>query len=32
MDKLQYKQRAIGLLMVLGRIFVLVAIWNLPER
>lgn len=32
MDKLQYRQRAIGLLLVLSAILTLIAIWDLPER
>jgi hypothetical protein len=31
MDMLKSKQRAVGLLLVLGSILVLVAIWDLPE-
>jgi hypothetical protein len=31
MDKLNSKQRAIGLLLVLGSILVLIAAWDIPE-
>jgi hypothetical protein len=31
MDKLKSKQRAIGLLFVLGSILVLIATWDIPE-
>jgi len=31
MDKLNSKQRAIGLLFVLGSILVLIATWDIPE-
>jgi hypothetical protein len=31
MDKLKSKQRAVGILLVLGSILVLIATWDLPE-
>ena len=31
MDKLKSKQRAVGLLFVLGSILLLIAAWDLPE-
>jgi hypothetical protein len=31
MDKLKSKQRAVGILFVLGSILVLIATWDLPE-
>jgi hypothetical protein len=31
MDKLNSKQRAVGLLLVLGSILVLIATWDMPE-
>jgi hypothetical protein len=32
MDKLKSKQRAVGLLLVLGSILVFMATWDFPER
>jgi hypothetical protein len=32
MDKLKSKQKAVGLLLVLGSILVFIATWDFPER
>lgn len=31
MDQLKTKQRAVGILLVLGSILVMMAVWDLPE-